>query len=242
MTFKNWTMALKIVLVFTLSIPIVLALQWVLIRFVLPPLDEDGLWAFAAWSNLVWFAVLTIAINALGWIYLARNQWPYFILHLRRHSLLIFLGIFLLIVFNLLSAQFLQAMGLEVGGANQDAIIQMANASLSTRMALLVAAGFLAPFVEEMVFRKSLIDLLSKRFGVVIAIASSSLLFGFLHVILDLSQFYMIIPYVVSGLVLTFIYFFSNKNIFVPIMVHASYNLMGLLILILPLQERFSGI
>lgn len=242
MWLKNQSMVVKIVLVFILSIPLVLALQWVFLRFVLPPLDEDGLWAFAAWSNLLWFAVLTVSMNALGWVYLARNQWPYFVLHLRRHSLLIFLGIFLLLIFNILSVQFLEAMGLEVTGSNQEAIIQMANASLATRMALLVAAGFLAPFVEEMVFRKSFVDIFARRFGVVLAILLSSLLFGLLHVLLDLDRLYMLLPYAVSGLVLSFIYFFSNKNIFVPIMVHASYNLIGLMILILPLQERFSGI
>ena len=152
------------------------------------------------------------------------------------------LGVFLLILFNLFSVLFLEAMGLDLTSANQEAIIAMANAGINTRMALLVAGGFLAPFVEELVFRKGFIDLFSRRVGIIGGLLLSSLLFGLLHVLLDLDRLYMILPYALSGMVLGFIYFFSNKNIFVPIFVHASYNLIGLMILILPLQERFSGI
>lgn len=236
------SISFRFVGIFMLSIPLFLGVQWLLLSFFLQPLDEQGLWVFAAWSNFAWFAVLTGFLLWMGWIYLVKNQWPYFTIHLRRHLFMIMLGVFLLILFNLLSVLFLEAMGLDLSSTNQEAIIAMANAGINTRMALLVAGGFLAPFVEELVFRKGFMDIFSRRVGIVGAILLSSLLFGFLHVLLDLDRLYMILPYALSGVVLGFIYVFSNKNIFIPIFVHASYNLIGLMILILPLQERFSGI
>ncbi len=239
---KTPSLSTRFVGIFILSIPLFLGVQWLVLSVFLGPLDEQGLWVFAAWSNLTWFGVLTGFLLWIGWIYLVKNQWPYFTLHLRRHLFTIMLGVFLLILFNLFSVLFLEAMGLDITSANQEAIIAMANAGINTRMALLIAGGFLAPFVEELVFRKGFIDLFSRRIGMIGGIVSSSLLFGFLHVLLDLGRLYMILPYAFSGVVLGFIYFFSNKNIYVPIFVHASYNLIGLMILILPLQERFSGI
>lgn len=89
------------------------------------------------------------------------------------------------------------------------------------------------PYVEEIIFRKSIYHIIKNKFLYVII---SSLLFGLLHVIGDGnatsigSFFLLLIPYTYFGVILALSYL-KTKNIFIPIMCHLLYSSILILLL-----------
>lgn len=102
-----------------------------------------------------------------------------------------------------------------------------------------------APIVEELVFRKSFFAL-SKKKGIA-CILISGLLFGLIHiaesVVVEAAglivqaegysitniiiEFINLISYVASGIAFGIVYKKSNYNIWVTILIHSTYNLLG---------------
>jgi len=105
---------------------------------------------------------------------------------------------------------------------NQETLNNLVDGSLFDKIALVLFAVGFAPLVEEMVFRKAIYGFMSK-INPVVAIVGSGLIFGYIHVLND--DIIQIMYYALLGMVLSYIYFLSNKNIIVPIIVHALFNL-----------------
>ena len=86
-----------------------------------------------------------------------------------------------------------------------------------------ISASFLAPFIEEMIFRKSLGDMFKNKKVMVIA---SGLVFGLLHVIFSFNtplDFLYVIPYGFLGG--AFAYIVAKKdNVLIPISFHFIHN------------------
>ena len=82
-----------------------------------------------------------------------------------------------------------------------------------------------APFLEEMVFRQSIKNIITNK---TVFIITSGLIFGGLHVIGNINTIYdilYIIPYSTPGFM--FAYILSKKdNIFIPISIHFIHNLL----------------
>lgn len=94
---------------------------------------------------------------------------------------------------------------------------------------LIISIVLFAPVIEELVFRKAIFSLFNNKW---IALFVSSLLFGLIHVTGEtniLALFVNLIVYSLSGFALGFIYIRSNKNVWIPIYVHLTYNLLVLL-------------
>ena len=86
-----------------------------------------------------------------------------------------------------------------------------------------------APFVEEIIFRKSIRDFVSNKWVYAIL---SGFIFGGLHVltsITDITSLLYLIPYCSLGFVFALLYTKSN-NIFSSIMVHAIHNSLALVL------------
>ena len=89
------------------------------------------------------------------------------------------------------------------------------------------------PYVEEIIFRKSIFHIIKNKFLYVVV---SSILFGLLHVIGDgnvtnIGNFFLLlIPYTYFGVVLALSYL-KTKNIFIPIMCHLLYSSILILLL-----------
>ena len=81
-----------------------------------------------------------------------------------------------------------------------------------------------APFVEEMIFRKSIKNLVDKKYIFIIA---SGLIFGILHIsdYTDINQVLLGIPYIIMGLDFAYIYYKTN-NIFTTMSFHLVHNLL----------------
>jgi membrane protease YdiL (CAAX protease family) len=90
-------------------------------------------------------------------------------------------------------------------------------------LAMGIFAVVLAPIVEELVFRGMLLPLLSRRLGLAAGIVISSLLFALLH-----GHLQTMFPLMVVAIFFSFGYIFG-KSIWVPIIMHASFNGMNLL-------------
>lgn len=86
-----------------------------------------------------------------------------------------------------------------------------------------------APIVEEITFRKTFRNIFKNNY---IFILISGIMFGLVHMISSygsFNDFLMIIPYILMGIDLSYIYYKSN-NIFVTITLHSMHNLILLII------------
>lgn len=97
---------------------------------------------------------------------------------------------------------------------------------------MVISAGFLAPFTEELVFRKSLKDVIKDKY---LYIAVSFILFGLCHVLgntNNLVDWLYIIPYGALGASFAAAYCKTN-TVFVPIAMHMFHNTLITIISIL---------
>ncbi len=119
---------------------------------------------------------------------------------------------------------------LKAGGANNEKVVQTMIKSFPLLM--IIDAGILAPFNEEIVFRKTLKDVFKNKW---IFIISSFILFGGAHVINSsktVIDYLFIIPYGALGASLAYAYYKTN-NIFTSISLHMIHNTILILISIL---------
>lgn len=116
---------------------------------------------------------------------------------------------------------------LQAGGANNEKIVQTMIKSLPLLM--LVDAGILSPFNEEIVFRKTLKDIFKNKW---ILLILSFLLFGGAHVASSsktLLDYLFIIPYGALGASFAYAYY-KTDNIFTSISLHMIHNIILIMI------------
>lgn len=93
---------------------------------------------------------------------------------------------------------------------------------------MLFCVVILAPFVEEIIFRKLIIDTCEKTFNLKpwIGIVISSLIFAFIHVS-DANSLIYIFQYLPLSISLTLTYHYSKNNVVVPFLVHLCNNFLA---------------
>lgn len=114
---------------------------------------------------------------------------------------------------------------------NQEGVYQALTSNIGFLM-IFVTVIF-APIVEELVFRKAIFSLFKNAS---IALVSSSLLFGLIHVVSEpdiLGFIVNLITYSASGFALGYIYIKNNHNIYSSILIHAFYNAIAVLLMFL---------
>ena len=121
------------------------------------------------------------------------------------------------------------SLGVTETSQNEMAIQSMFTRDWLSLLTLFLTLVIFTPIVEETVFRKSLYNLVRPKLGDIGAILISGLIFAFLHVA-SWGDFIQIIPYAFMGLAFSAIYFYSNRNIYVVIVIHALNNLIPYLI------------
>ena len=137
-------------------------------------------------------------------------------------------GSVLCFVLPLIVSSIYEAFGITDTSNNQETIDTALSSSGWVFMAISVVIG--APFVEEMLFRKSFCDTMKYRFHVndIITIVLSTLLFSFMHVT-DAESLIFIFQYIPLALVIVLSYYFS-KTIYVPIIIHFINNLISVIV------------
>lgn len=134
------------------------------------------------------------------------------------------IGVSLMIVSNLLIAHFVPS----AKALNEDAVQDMLR---RTPLYASFTACIFAPFMEEMIFRKSLRKVFETD---IVFILVSGFLFGLAHNIsvIGTSSIIYIIPYGLFGCVFAYAYA-KKKNIFIPIVMHMMHNTILVLISLL---------
>lgn len=118
---------------------------------------------------------------------------------------------------------------LNLGQAENEQIVQ--NMLTTLPLVMLLNAGFIAPIIEELVFRKAFRDAIKNKW---LFIVTSGLVFGLMHVISssNLIELIYIIPYGILGIAFAYIYDI-NDSVFPSIMVHMLHNTILILMSIL---------
>lgn len=109
---------------------------------------------------------------------------------------------------------------------------------LKSKFAVVTIIGILiGPLVEEIVFRKAIFDIYDEKyhFNPTLICILSGLLFGLIHVILnigeDATELIMAVPYAIQGFALAFIYQKYKNNLIVVSGVHVLYNLIAVILI-----------
>ncbi|MCL1948882.1 MAG: CPBP family intramembrane metalloprotease [Turicibacter sp.] len=134
----------------------------------------------------------------------------------------------LLFLFNIVASHLLSMLT----QSNDSSQNQQAINSIMNVHPLMMAATtvLLAPLVEELIFRKTLMGSM-KKLPAVLSILISSMLFGLIHVVSG-GDYIFIIPYMAMGIPLGWSYY-KNQNIWFPIGIHMMQNLFSTLVLLL---------
>lgn len=137
------------------------------------------------------------------------------------------IGLIIMVISNLILT-----FVLKFGGANNQKAVQSMIKVLP--IAMFISAGILAPISEEIVFRKSLRDIIDDKLFFVIV---SFLFFGGAHVVESAATFtdYLyIIPYGALGGALAMAYYESD-TIFTSITLHAFHNIILIILSVIAL-------
>lgn len=209
--------------------------------------DEDLFVTFSSVTNLLLYVPLFFIFVYIFRKYL-KDKLNDLILNKQKYIIIIVFGFIVMLVASLASSFILELLGVTETSENQEALNMLLEGTLFDKIALFSFAVLFVPLIEELVFRKAILDMFhfepkindgSKKCKIlkvtfaITAVLISSLTFGLIHVMSG--DFIQIIYYAGLGVVLGVIYLLSNKNILIPVTVHFMLNLMVTSILFLGL-------
>jgi membrane protease YdiL (CAAX protease family) len=140
-------------------------------------------------------------------------------------------GLIYMYVVQIVVTLILDAFNLFELSNNQEAINALAAVGPLTQIFLVIFAVFLAPFTEEILFRRTLFNFIKKNSTPFLAVLLSSILFGLIHGLTELSNPVVLLPYVAVGIVLQYFYI-QSKTLMVPMIMHALFNLIGVVVIL----------
>ncbi|MFA7075918.1 MAG: type II CAAX endopeptidase family protein [Candidatus Izemoplasmatales bacterium] len=181
-------------------------------------------------------SLLSISIVAAGIFYIDKinfkKNWIAFKAN-PKHNILQILGGFAYVYFALIIANLiLTAVGVSETSQNEMTIQSLFNNNPLNLFFLFLLLCVVTPIVEEVVYRKVIYNFIEPRSNYKVAIVMTGLIFGLMHVI-SYGDFIQAIPYVFMGLVFGYIYWKSNKNIYVVYGVHFLNNFLSWLLYVL---------
>ena len=199
---------------------------------------DASLATFGASMNLLLYGSLTIIFLFMANIYLFKNQWVYFKERMGYSVLMIAFGMYLIFAVLILVGAIFEITGGPNTPQNQELLDNILASGWHNALMVFMFAVFFAPIVEELVFRKAIFGLIDAKFGGAVAIIGNSLIFASIHItgeftawisgaitIVDLGL--VILPYMAMSLIISFIYFYSGKLIWVAILVHFIINFIS---------------
>ena len=152
---------------------------------------------------------------------------------------------------NYISAIFQTVFNLTEEAGNEEAIVGILNSGTLNFVFMAISVVFLAPILEEIVFRKCFFNLFSRKFNVILTILFSSLLFGAIHVVSPIinavsvaledpskwssvvTQVLYLFVYSAMGVGLGLAYQYSKRNLIPVIIIHMFNNFLSILITVL---------
>ena len=183
-----------------------------------PELMTEPMWAVQNLSQFIGTGILAILMIIVFWKSFAAD-WKRFKSEWRSHVPTIIFGFIIIYVLNIVLAMLYNLFQVP-GDATNQKLIESAVES-STGIFMVLSVFLLAPFVEEVLFRKLLYGTMEEKFRLrpVFAIIISAILFAAMHAV-DIFFF----RYLPLALVLCIAYSLSKNNIFVPMGIHFLNN------------------
>ena len=140
---------------------------------------------------------------------------------------------FLIVYASLIASNIiLTLLGVTDTSENEMTIRMMFNDSPLNLFLLFLTLTILTPIAEELIFRKVIFNFIEPRTNYKVAIVLTGVIFGLMHVI-NFGDFIQAIPYVLMGISFGYVYWKSNKNIYVVITVHFLNNFLSWLLYVL---------
>jgi membrane protease YdiL (CAAX protease family) len=205
-------------------------------------LTDEYINFISAFSNFFTYLLMTVVVVLMLKSFIRKdakaikNDLP-------RTFLLGFGGWVLVLLAAIAAGYILEFFNIAQDSANQGEIVSLVKSEYGFLMVLVTIFG--APIVEELVFRKAIIDGLerSTRLNTVVIILISSFLFALIHIVAEVAYlftpgytiaeaiegFAQILPYLMMGVALGFIYKKANNNIIVPMIAHFFQNAFSML-------------
>lgn len=131
---------------------------------------------------------------------------------------------------------------------NEQGIVDIMASGTTNLIIMSISTVLLAPFLEEIVFRKSLFNILSKKFKPIVVIILSGLIFGSIHIISPvisaissisvngvkpvIYEFSYLFVYGLMGIAFGIVYQLSHRNIVVTIILHMINNFLSVMLTI----------
>ncbi len=175
---------------------------------------------------------LQVFITGIIFVYIGLNgfkkDYQDFKKSIGNHVGQIIVGVIMVYAAMLISQLILSFFGATGTSQNEMTIQSMFSSDPSALLLLFLTLVIFTPIVEEMVFRRAIYGLAESKWGSTAAIIISGSIFGLMHVI-AFSDFIQSIPYIGMGLVFGYVYYRSNKNIYVTMGVHLINNLIAYL-------------
>jgi membrane protease YdiL (CAAX protease family) len=137
-----------------------------------------------------------------------------------------FAGLYLV---NLAFSLFYMLLGIEGQSLNQEVVTELIQ---SQPLFMAIPVVVFVPFIEEIVFRGALYELLIGKVNVIASVIITNVLFAVLHVT-DIDSLIFLPIYFFLGVVLSMIYIYSGKNIWVSIAAHSLHNLLSVVAILL---------
>lgn len=209
---------------------------WVLVWFgfmLLYTALDVGLWRRITLVYGNYLNIFTIILCMVVFLVLLTRQ-NYFKVHLLRNISLqgILLAIGCAVLFYFLLDKGLDPIFERIFPISEEDYQQSLQSLSTTPIISLIQVCILAPIIEEILMRGFLLDGLSVKYGKIIALFLSALLFALLHfnMVQTLSAF-------ICGIVLGLLYLYTG-SILCCMITHIGYNLISYITMILPLYGK----
>jgi len=229
---KNRSEIISILSIFILSTLILIVLQ-VLFELFSPRFNNDLDFAYIVVTglNLIWYLLMAFGFYFAISTGLKLEFLTYKELSKSEKRMFIIRGLIYMYVVQIVVTLILDAFNLFELSNNQEAINALAAVGPLTQIFLVIFAVFLAPFTEEILFRRTLFNFIKKNSTPFLAVLLSSILFGLIHGLTELSNPVVLLPYVAVGIVLQYFYI-QSKTLMVPMIMHALFNLIGVVVIL----------
>lgn len=223
----------KILSIFTISSVLLILIQSLFVIFD-PNLSENSAYQYTLLTilNTFWYVSMAVLFylaikSALKLEFkhfkeMAKNERRVFIIR----------GLLTMYVVQILVTLLLDSLGLFEVSNNQEAILSLVEVGPFTQILLVIFAVFLAPFTEEILFRRTLFKWLKKMSTPLLAVLLSSILFGLIHGLTELNNPIVLLPYIGVGIVLQ-VFYIKSGSLIVPMIMHASFNLIGVIFILI---------
>lgn len=180
-------------------------------------------------ANLFLFSYLITFLALFIYNYnFLKEEFKKFIKKFKTNFLYIIIAFFSLLFILYILGLIFDFFGYESNPENQKEIENMYK---YYKIHVIIASVFLAPLVEEIVYRKSVFGLINHK----IKIFLSGFIFGLIHIISDPNlytnfsyEIWNLIPYIVPGIVLAYTYYKSD-NLLNTILIHMIYNVLAII-------------